>query len=165
MPEPRRFSDGDLRAYLGDDGFDAAGAEVKEALDLLREHGQNVGSALKLELSETARGVLSETDGSTGRRRLEGAMGFGEQELAQALHAYLKPALMLTDRLRQSATNPPYMGSGQMNGPLKQYMQTALPAEQGDLFAVFMEVVKASYAACGRLGMINQHSWMFLELL
>ena len=59
--------------------------------------------------------------------------------------------------------NPPYMGSRQMNGALKNYVKEHYPQSKRDLFAVFMEVGEQNTQAAGRLGMINQQSWMFLS--
>jgi len=69
MPEPRTFSTSDLRSYLGDDVFDSHGTEVKEALDLLSEHGQKVGSALKMDLSDPARKALEKRVGDWEKKR------------------------------------------------------------------------------------------------
>ncbi|WP_144533674.1 BREX-1 system adenine-specific DNA-methyltransferase PglX [Bacillus pumilus] len=58
--------------------------------------------------------------------------------------------------------NPPYMGSGNMNKELSEFLRKNYPNSKADLFASFMEVdhylkKNAFYAA------INQHSWMFLS--
>ena len=164
MPEPRRFSTGDLRAYLGDDAFDAVGAEVKEALDQIREHGQNVGAALKLDLFDEARRRVAERLRYWDEQSGDAAAGLGfKQELAAALRGYLKPLLLLTATYPAVAMNPPYMGSRQMNGPLKNYVKEHYPKSKRDLFAVFMEVGEARTQQRGRLAMINQQSWMFLS--
>jgi hypothetical protein len=163
MPEPRTFSTGDLRAYLGDDVFDAYGAEIKEALDLIAEHGQNVGSALKLELSNDARRAVAEKVVRWDEKTQNGTAQLDEQALHQELRGYLKALLLSTGDYPAVAMNPPYMGSRQMNSELKSYVKGQYPQSKSDLFAVFMEVGEQTTCAGGRLGMINQHSWMFLS--
>ena len=163
MPEPRTFSTPELRRYLGDDAFDAHGAAIKEALDLIAEHGQNVGSALKLELSDDARTAVAERVAHWDDETRRGAAQLDEQALHQELRGYLKPLLLLTEQYPAVAMNPPYMGSRQMNGALKSYVKEHYPQSKRDLFAVFMEVGEQNTQPAGRLGMINQQSWMFLS--
>ena len=163
MPEPRNFSTSDLRAYLGDDVFDAHGAGVKEALDLMAEHGQNVGSALKLELSDDVRDALAYCVAEWDEKMKNGRARLDEQELHTELRGYLKSLLLLTAEYPAVAMNPPYMGSGQMNSTLKSYAEEHYPVSKDDLFALFMEVGERNTQPAGRLSMINQQSWMFLS--
>jgi len=163
MPEPRDFSTSDLRAYLGDDVFDTCGAEIKETLDLIAEHGQNVGSALKLDLSDRACEAVAERVAYWDEKTRSGAAQLDEQALHQELRGYIKIPLLLTADYPAVAMNPPYMGSRQMNGDLKNYAEDHYPKSKNDLFAVFMEVGEQVTEPAGRLGMINQQSWMFLS--
>jgi len=169
MPEPREsssdgpFSNPELRRYLGDDVFDAYGTEIKEALDLIEEHGQNVGSALKLDLSERAREAVSKQVAHWDEKTQNRTAQLDEQALHQELRGYLKPLLMLTADYPAVAMNPPYMGTQQMNSNLKNYVKDHYPKSKSDLFAVFMEVGEQATLPAGRLGMINQQSWMFLS--
>jgi len=59
--------------------------------------------------------------------------------------------------------NPPYMGSGNMNKELSEFVKTNYPDSKADLMACFMEAGLAALYYNGLLGMINQHSWMFLS--
>jgi len=163
VPEPRNFSTSDLRAYLGDDVFDAHGSEIKEALDLMAEHGQNVGSALKLDVSDDARDAVAHCVAGWDEKTQNGTARLDEQELHEELRGYLKSLLLLTAEYPAVAMNPPYMSSGQMNGELKSYVKEHHPMGKRDLFAVFMEVGEQNTQTAGRLGMINQQSWMFLS--
>ena len=121
MPEPRTFSTPELRRYLGDDAFDAHGATIKEALDLIAEHGQNVGSALKLELSDDARTAVAERVAHWDDETRRGTAQLDEQALHQELRGYLKPLRLLTEQYPAVAANPPYMPAANMNKPLKSY--------------------------------------------
>ena len=163
MPEPRTFSTSDLRAYLGDDLFDAYGAQIQETLDLISKHGQNVGSALKLELSTDARDAVVQCLSEWEERMRNGTANLDEQALHQELRDYLAPSLLLTADYPAVAMNPPYMSQGKMNSDLKDYVNGNYPDSKSDLFAVFMEVGEQSTQPLGRLGMINQQAWMFLS--
>ncbi|MCS4180172.1 hypothetical protein GGQ07_001612 [Salinibacter ruber] len=163
MPEPRDFSTSDLRAYLGDEVFDAHGVEIKEALDLMAEHGQNVGSALKMNLSDKAHEALARRIADWDKKTKNGTAQLDAQALHQELRDYIKTVLMLTRDYPAVATNPPYMGSRNMNGSLKSYTKEHYPDSKRDLFAVFMKVGEEHVQQRGRLGMINQQSWMFLK--
>ena len=50
-----------------------------------------------------------------------------------------------------------------MNADLKNYVNANYPRSKSDLFAVFMESTLAMNIDKGLMGMINQHSWMFLS--
>ena len=57
-------------------------------------------------------------------------------------------------------TNPPYMGSGNMGAVLSDFVKKYYPDSKADLYACFIErgiAFSRSY-----IGMITQHSWMFL---
>ncbi|MGI6330048.1 MAG: BREX-1 system adenine-specific DNA-methyltransferase PglX [Bacilli bacterium] len=73
----------------------------------------------------------------------------------------LKQAILLSKKYDVVVTNPPYMGSRNMNNNLKKYISKHYNNSKVDMFALFMEIdlLKES----GYLGMINQHSWMFLS--
>src|SRR5690606_8947098 len=55
------------------------------------------------------------------------------------------------------------MGQKSMNADLKDYVNAQYPLTKSDLFAVFMEVCLNLSIKKGLIGMINQHSWMFLS--
>jgi len=59
--------------------------------------------------------------------------------------------------------NPPYMGSRNMNKELSGFVKSAYPDSKSDLMASFMECGLNSLKEYGLIGMINQHSWMFLS--
>ncbi len=162
MPEPRVFSTSDLRAYLGDDVFDAHGADVKDAVDLIAEHGQNVGSALKLELSDDARDAVARCMAEWDEQTQNGTAQLDEQALHEELRGYLKPLLLLTDRYPAVAANPPYASSRNINKPLKDYLKEQYPNAKKDLFATFMEVFPDHAWQRGRFAFITPPNWMFL---
>ena len=75
----------------------------------------------------------------------------------------IRVAEVLTQQYDVVVTNPPYMGSGNMDARLSEFVKKHYPDSKSDLFAVFIE-------RCGQLtgknryqAMITQHAWMFLS--
>ncbi len=79
----------------------------------------------------------------------------------------LKPAieqlLLLSQRYHCIVDNPPYMGGGNMNKPLGDFVKTHYPDSKADLMTCFMEAGLRMLHPHGFLGMINLPSWMFLS--
>ncbi|MDW7690432.1 BREX-1 system adenine-specific DNA-methyltransferase PglX [Flammeovirgaceae bacterium SG7u.111] len=59
--------------------------------------------------------------------------------------------------------NPPYMGGGNMNKELADFVKHEYPDSKADLMACFMEAGLKMLEPKGFLGMVNQQSWMFLS--
>ena len=59
--------------------------------------------------------------------------------------------------------NPPYMGDSKMNPYLSDFIKTNYPSSRLDLMTCFMESGLIALKENGYLGMINQHSWMFIS--
>ncbi|MGG1640413.1 BREX-1 system adenine-specific DNA-methyltransferase PglX [Paenibacillus sp. NRS-1782] len=73
----------------------------------------------------------------------------------------LKQADIMATQYDVLVTNPPYMGYGNMNLVLSDFLKKNYPDSKSDLFACFMEIdhyLKPEGYYAG----INQHSWMFL---
>ncbi|MFE3897592.1 MULTISPECIES: BREX-1 system adenine-specific DNA-methyltransferase PglX [unclassified Priestia] len=74
----------------------------------------------------------------------------------------IKQADIMVNKFDVLVTNPPYMGSGNMNTVLSSFLKKHYPNSKTDLFASFMELdhylKETSFYAS-----INQHSWMFLS--
>ena len=77
------------------------------------------------------------------------------------------PLIQVAEVLAQQydvvVTNPPYMGGGNMDARLSEFVKKHYPDSKSDLFAVFIE-------RCGQMtgkncyqAMITQHAWMFLS--
>jgi hypothetical protein len=74
----------------------------------------------------------------------------------------IKQHILLGSSFHCVIDNPPYMGSGNMNKVLSDYVKSNYPDSKADLMACFIEAGLSALTANGFLGMINQHSWMFL---
>jgi len=71
--------------------------------------------------------------------------------------------LTLTEKYAALVMNPPYMGGGNMNETLSNYVKRNYEEGKADLFSTFMLLAIDRLADKGKYGMINMHSWMFLS--
>lgn len=106
--------------------------------------------------------VRSLLDQIEGQQQSSQADLFGQYELLQ-LKSALTQLQMLGEKYACVVDNPPYMGGGNMNAPLSDFVKRKYPDSKADLMACFMESGLAMLQPKGYLGMINQHSWMFLS--
>ena len=129
--------------------------ELVTAFELLKQ-AHNLGSIMKFNLSNfTMKYIkccveLYEEDPKF------------QNPFATLIHAY-KLILALTQKYASLVMNPPYMGSGNMNAGLSEYVQTHYTEGKADLFSTFMIVATDRLARKGKYGMINMQSWMFLS--
>ncbi|MFC3860733.1 BREX-1 system adenine-specific DNA-methyltransferase PglX [Deinococcus antarcticus] len=79
------------------------------------------------------------------------------------LQHLLKQAELLAKKYDAVVANPPYMGGAAYTPTLKSWVEKAYPRSKSDLFAVFMERGLNFARQGGIMGMVNQHSWMFLS--
>lgn len=81
----------------------------------------------------------------------------------EELEEALEHLLLLSNKYHCVADNPPYLGGGNMNKDLSDWVKINYPRAKSDLMACFIEVGLSIIHPKGFLGMINQHSWMFLS--
>ena len=165
LPARQVFSTGELTRYFGEDTMAAHGKALQEALTLMADHGQNVGSALKLDLSAEARRALKKRMAHWDEAVGEGAAPLDLQALHHDLTEYLLPLLILTDSYSAVATNPPYASSRNINKPLKNYLKETYPDAKKDLFATFMKVLPNHTVRGGRFAFITPAVVDVLKLL
>jgi len=86
-----------------------------------------------------------------------------EKEKLEQLVVALETINKLGTKVCCVVDNPPYMGSGNMNKELSDFVKTNYSESKSDLMTCFMESGYRTLEEQGMLGMINQHSWMFLS--
>jgi hypothetical protein len=158
MPEYAAFSDLEIKDFLGSKGT-AYEKELKSTLSLM-EQSKNLGSVMKLSLSADARTIIEKRFTelkNTDFRDLNSEIVY------QKIKTFIPVLLILSQKYTSVVANPPYMGQGTMNARLKDYVNANYILSKSDLFAVFMEVGLEMSFKKGLMGMINQHSWMFLS--
>lgn len=161
FPEEKHFTSEEVQVFLGHEGQQFT-AELKEALQLLNQ-GKNIGSALKVELSDEAQNHIKTQYTTWAQKYLNAGLDIQQESIWKRLVPFLDVLLVLTKKYTAVVANPPYMGQKSMNADLKDYVNAQYPLTKSDLFAVFMEVCLHLSIKKGLMGMINQHSWMFLS--
>ena len=129
--------------------------ELDEAFQLM-EQAATLGSVMKFAISEDTRAYLQACVA-----RYEAKPQF-DKAFEPLIHGF-RIILALTDQYAAVVANPPYMGAGNMNEVLSDYVKKNYVDSKSDLFSVFMTVAENMLATKGKYGMINMQSWMFLS--
>ena len=129
--------------------------ELDEAFQLM-EQAATLGAIMKFAISEDTRAYLQ-----TCVARYEEKPQF--DKAFEPLIQGFRIILALTDQYAAVIANPPYMGAGNMNKVLSDYVKKYYSEAKSDLFSVFMTVAENMLATKGKYGMINMQSWMFLS--
>ena len=124
------------------DTIDASGAWGQKSLMWQFENIDTIGSLLKVTPEDCA-----------AIRVDSGLFGVNKQILKTQ-------AEYLSRGYHCVITNPPYLGKG-MGDALKLYIEKEYPNTKGDCMATFMERCLDFSVPNGKMGMINQDSWMF----
>lgn len=140
------------------DEFSNGDSKLKEAITTIKDElydAKEYGSIL----------TITPQDWDMLYVRLEEVKGEATMygEAIENLRPLIQVAQVLSQKYDVVVTNPPYMGSANMNAKLTKLVKKKYPDSKRDLFAVFIErcnqmVKKDSYYA-----MVTQHSWMFLS--
>ncbi len=85
------------------------------------------------------------------------------QDQLLRLEKAIKQLLPLSRRYHCIVDNPPYMGSGNMNKSLSDFVKSNYPDSKADLMTCFMEAGWNMLYPKGILGMINLPAWLFLS--
>jgi hypothetical protein len=129
--------------------------ELVDAI-IVMDHADTLGSIMQFDLSERTRNILQaqlqETEGQCF-----------STDKARKILPYVRIILALTEKYSALVMNPPYMGSGNMNATLSDYVKRHYKEGKADLFSVFMLLAVRRLAPNGKYGMINMQSWMFLS--
>jgi len=158
MPEPRSFGHQEVLDFLGKDGL-AYADKLLDALQLMQQ-AKNLGSIMQFDLPEAG---INYIDKRWLYFQEAQDLGFHERALLPALSTFLPVLLILCKKYEAVVANPPYMGQGNMNGDLKDYINHHYTISKSDLMTVFMEVGIKMLIENGQFGMINLPSWMFLS--
>ena len=94
---------------------------------------------------------------------VENDISFHREAALNTILPLIRVAQVLARQYDVVVTNPPYMGSSNMDARLSEFVKKYYPDSKSDLFAVFIE-------RCGQMtskncyqAMITQHAWMFLS--
>ena len=129
--------------------------EIADAIELM-DNADSLGSIMKFDISEQTRNIISV-------RLAEYEEQDFVSETIKGLIPYMRIILALTEKYAALVMNPPYMGGGNMNPVLSNYVKKNYAEGKADLFSVFMMLSIDRLQANGKYGMINMQSWMFLS--
>jgi len=158
MPEAQDFSMQEVKDFLGTEGTDYI-EELEAALRLMKQ-AKNLGSVMKLSVSEAARTYIEQRFTALEQTEFR---DFNIETIYQNLKPYIPVLLILTKKYSSVVANPPYMGQKSMNADLKNYVNTNYPITKSDLMTIFMEVIPNMTEDNSRFALINLPSWLFLS--
>jgi type II restriction/modification system DNA methylase subunit YeeA len=158
MPEYATFSQQEIKDFLGADGS-AFEKELRDALCLM-EQAKNLGSVMKLSLSDDARSFIEKRFAEIKNTDFK---DINTEIVYQKIKSFIHVLLILSKKYTSVVANPPYMGQGNMNGELKDYVHANYPETKSDLMTVFMEVIPNLTQDKSRFALINLPSWLFLS--
>lgn len=159
VPEVK-YSTKDYTDLISSDDLDKKTVEDLDSILNVFQNGNDLGSIIK---------VNKNIDFDSLRKLFADNPNQGNEQpdlfidMRTRLNTALDVAEVLSDTYDVSVTNPPYMGGGKMDPPLKKYVQKNYPISKADLFSVFIEKMIELTSNIGYIGMITMHSWMFLS--
>ncbi|MCF1751375.1 BREX-1 system adenine-specific DNA-methyltransferase PglX [Mariniradius sediminis] len=139
--------------------FKDLGISISDALfhDLkMMKQATNFGSLIQPHINTK---TLEETINSL-QSKVQGADIFFRPKIENLIQT-LDQLILLSNKYHCIVDNPPYMGGGNMNKEISDFVKTNYPDSKADLMACFMEAGLSGLKEKGFLGMINQETWMF----
>jgi len=158
MPAPADFNRQEILDFLGEEGIQYE-EKLTDVLNLMQD-ARNLGSIMIFELDNETREFFLQRFNALKTKQIRNNL---EEVLLLKIEPFIQIIKILSNKYEAVAANPPYMGSGNMNAQLKKYINSQYQHSKSDLFAVFMDVCIGLNISKGLMGMINQHSWMFLS--
>lgn len=159
VPEVK-YSTKDYTDLISSNDLDKKTVEDLDSILAVFQHGNDLGSVIKVNKNIDFN-KLRELFANNPNQNHEQPDLF--IDMRTRLNTALDVAEVLSDTYDVSVTNPPYMGGGKMNPPLKKYVQKNYPIAKADMFSVFIEKMIELTSNIGYIGMITMHSWMFLS--
>ena len=149
------FDEGELKEYMDFVGRDLFTAPLQNTLRQFEE-SDNFGSLIRPDVTDVD-GMLRILESKNVSGHL--FLSMTHQKVLQALRQadYLSPKYYVV------IANPPYMGSGGMNGRLKTWVKDNYTNSKSDLFSAFIERNIDLAQPSGAIAMITMQSWMFLS--
>ena len=144
-----------LHIYFQGEATNEQKEEIAGCFDLM-QNADSLGSIMKFDISESARLLIQQTTD----------YWYSQEVVLEDVRAQMpafKLILALTEKYHALVMNPPYMGSGNMNGVLSKYVKDNYKDGKADLATVFVEMMGQRTSANGGYAFIIPPSWMFLS--
>jgi len=149
------FDGNELKDYMDFVGRDLFTAPLQTTLRQFEE-ADNFGSLIRPDVTDVD-GMLRILEPKNVSGQL--FISMTHQKVLQAL----RQADYLSPKYHVVIANPPYMGSGGMNGRLKTWVKDNYTNGKSDLFSAFIERNIDLAQPSGAIAMITMQSWMFLS--
>ena len=129
-------------------------SDLSDAFELMQD-AESLGSIMKFDIADSTLLAI--------RQALDywNCQQFVPEELNGIIPA-MELILTLTVEYTALVMNPPYMGKGNMNSILSNYVKIHYQSGKADLYSTFMLLAIERLQNKGKYGMINMHSWMFI---
>lgn len=160
MPNVNRYTWRDLNGHMTcaldiEMRDENIGKELDEAFDLMSQ-AQNLGSIMKFDISEATREFIIKCVEEQNKQHKF------EDSFRDLFHGF-NIILALTEKYAALAMNPPYMGNGNMNADLSDYVKKYYEDGKTDLCTSFMIMQSEKVVNGGFYANIIPPSWMFLS--
>ena len=96
---------------------------------------------------------------------IQNDISFHREAALNTILPLIHVAEVLAQKYDVVVTNPPYMGSGNMDARLSEFVKKHYPDSKSDLFACCLERGFSMLKPLGFNAMVTMHSWMFLSSL
>ena len=154
----------ELELFWGDKEKPWDYCEFFYAIKLLRQ-GKNLGSAIKLNISNAVYIHINETYYNWLLKEETAQLNIEETSIFNLLKPFLEVFLVLTKQYKAVVANPPYLKSENFNPELRKYSSKYYPTSKANLSNIFLLVCSSLTNDSSKTSMINQQGWMFLSSL
>ncbi|WP_315363905.1 BREX-1 system adenine-specific DNA-methyltransferase PglX [Prevotella jejuni] len=154
-PIPQEQVSDRLKEFFGEKPSRQVHQDLSAAFELMQK-ADSLGSIMKFDLTESTILAIRQTMDYWQNQ------SFVPDSVEEILPS-MELILALTEKYAALVMNPPYMGSGNMNKVLSDYAKCNYEEGKVDLFSIFMLLAINRLEEQGKYGMINMHSWMFLQ--
>lgn len=129
---------------------------IRDLVDLFRQ-GKTYGSLIHV--PEQLSAELPRIEESLKRLLTDGDLY--ASQAAHELIPLLEHSKLLARKYNCVVANPPYMGSGYFNGPLKKGLSAKYKTKRSDLYAIFLERAFDFVHSSGMVSMVTRQDWLF----
>ena len=154
-PIPQEQVSDRLKEFFRETPSNQTYKDLTAAFELM-QNADSLGSIMKFNLAESTQLAIRQT------MEYWQSQGFVPETVERIMPA-MDLILTLTYKYSALVMNPPYMGGGNMNVTISNYVKRNYEDGKADLFSAFMILAINRLASKGKYGMINMHSWMFLS--
>ena len=155
IPIPQEQVSDRLKEFFRETPSNQILKDLTAAFELMQD-ADSLGSIMKFDLAESTQLAIRQT------MDYWQSQGFVPETVKDIMPA-MNLILTLTEEYAALVMNPPYMGNGNMNVTLSNYVKRNYEDGKADLFSTFMLLSIERLKDKGKYGMINMHSWMFLS--